>query len=81
MELDKLYVPEQNQLADVVFLVGGFDETANWALISSKPLLPITAINSKYKCSRVDNSNTLGRIIPKIHERIERSAFAIVELN
>lgn len=162
---DYLYVPEQIQLADVVVLVGGFDGTfraANWALISNKPLLPVTAfggasakifeqeqngfdrrysgridkldyqeLNSiktdwenratrivslaermassnsvcvimsysgkpeledayesfqavcqefKYKCARVDNSNTLGRIVPKIHERIERAAFVIVDV-
>jgi hypothetical protein len=166
-EIDKeyLYVPEQIQLADAVVLVGGFDGTfraANWARISGKPLLPMTAfggaaakifeqemndfdrryggrldrldyqqLNSikedwknrasqivslaerlvssnsvcvvmsysgrpdledaydsfqavcaefKYKCERVDNSNTLNRIVPKILEKIGQAAFVIVDV-
>jgi CYTH domain-containing protein len=166
-EIDKeyLYVPEQIQLADAVILVGGFDGTyraANWARISGKPLLPMTAFGGaaakifeqeinefdrrygnkldrldyqelngikedwtnranqiislaerlvssnqvcvvmsysgradledtyesfqavcaefKYKCERVDNTNTLNRIVPKIFEKIEHAAFVIVDV-
>jgi hypothetical protein len=35
----------------------------------------------KYKCERVENSNTLGRIVPKIHEKIEQAAFVIIDLS
>jgi len=34
----------------------------------------------KYKCERVDNTNTLGRILPKIQEKLEQAAFVIVDL-
>jgi nucleoside 2-deoxyribosyltransferase len=33
-----------------------------------------------YSCARVDNTNTEGRIVPAILKRIDKSAFAIVDL-
>lgn len=44
IETERLYVPEQIHLANVVILVGGFDGTyraANWARIEKKPILAV----------------------------------------
>jgi len=44
IETERLYVPEQIHLADVVILIGGFDGTyraANWARIEKKPILAV----------------------------------------
>jgi nucleoside 2-deoxyribosyltransferase len=35
----------------------------------------------KYKCERVDNTNTVDRIVPRIHEKIEQAAFVIVDVS
>ena len=35
----------------------------------------------KYKCDRVNNVNTLDRIVPKIHEKIGQAAFVIVDVS
>ena len=34
----------------------------------------------KYKCERVNNANTLDRIVPRIHEKIAQAAFVIVDV-
>ncbi len=162
---DKLYVPEQIHLANVVILIGGFDGTfraANWARIEKKPILSVAfcggsaakvyetefgdfdkkyagridkieyqelnSINDNlqakaekivslaekivtsrsvvvmmsysqrsdlddiydsfeavckefgYVCRRVQSSNAVGRIVPRILEEIEQSAFVIADL-
>jgi hypothetical protein len=76
---DAVSLAAKIQASKHVFVIMAFSDDPN--LLDALESYKEVSKEFQYFCSRVDDTNSVGRIVPQIHASIKKAAFVIVDLS